>query len=47
MKTEIISLYEQYYDAAGFLRVDMPQRGDMMVMQVGWTIHPNHAGIYL
>ena len=41
------SLYEQHYEAAGFVRVDSPQRGDMIVMQVGRTAHPNHAGIYL
>ena len=44
---ENASLYEQYYEAAGFVRVDRPQRGDMIVMQVGLTVHPNHAGIYL
>jgi cell wall-associated NlpC family hydrolase len=41
------SLYEQHYEAAGFVRVDRLQRGDMIVMQVGRTVHPNHAGIYL
>ncbi|KTC36158.1 hydrolase Nlp/P60, partial [Pseudomonas sp. ABAC61] len=41
------SLYEQAYEAAGFYRVDQPQRGDMIVMAVGRTAHPNHAGIYL
>jgi cell wall-associated NlpC family hydrolase len=24
-----------------------PQLGDMIVMQVGHTVHPHHAGIYL
>ncbi|WP_282405142.1 NlpC/P60 family protein, partial [Pseudomonas sp. PS02285] len=46
-RAENASLYEQHYEAAGFLRVDSPQRGDMIVMQVGRTVHPNHAGIYL
>jgi proteasome lid subunit RPN8/RPN11 len=41
------SLYEANYEAAGFVRVDRPQRGDMIVMTVGRTAHPNHAGIYL
>ena len=41
------SLYEQAYQAAGFERVSVPQRGDMIVMAVGRTAHPNHAGIYL
>ncbi|WP_241669102.1 C40 family peptidase [Pseudomonas sp. CFBP13528] len=44
---ENASLYEQHYDAAGFVRVDQPQRGDLIVMHVGRTVHPNHAGIYL
>ena len=41
------SLYEQAYEAAGFYEVSQPQRGDMIVMAVGRTAHPNHAGIYL
>ncbi|MEB6589611.1 C40 family peptidase [Pseudomonas asiatica] len=41
------SLYEQAYEAAGFYQVSQPQRGDMIVMAVGRTAHPNHAGIYL
>lgn len=41
------SLYEQAYEAAGFYQVSQPQRGDMIVMAVGHTAHPNHAGIYL
>ncbi|PNA96592.1 MULTISPECIES: C40 family peptidase [unclassified Pseudomonas] len=41
------SLYEQAYEAAGFHQVSQPQRGDMIVMAVGRTAHPNHAGIYL
>jgi len=41
------SLYEQAYEAAGFVQVDQPRRGDMIVMSVGRTAHPNHAGIYL
>ena len=45
--TENISLYEANYEAAGFVRVDRPERGDLIVMQVGRTVHPNHAGIYL
>jgi proteasome lid subunit RPN8/RPN11 len=41
------SLYEQAYEAAGFERVGTLQGGDMIVMEVGRTKHPNHAGIYL
>ena len=41
------SLYEEAYETAGFVRVDQPHRGDMIVMTVGRTAHPNHAGIYL
>ncbi|VVO69128.1 hypothetical protein PS847_01212 [Pseudomonas fluorescens] len=41
------SLYEANYEAAGFYRVDQPQRGDMIVMEVGRTVYPNHAGIFL
>lgn len=41
------SLYEANYEAAGFYRVDQPQLGDMIVMEVGRTVHPNHAGIFL
>lgn len=41
------SLYEANYEAAGFYKVDQPRRGDMIVMEVGRTVFPNHAGIYL
>ncbi|MNO46262.1 NlpC/P60 family protein [compost metagenome] len=41
------SLYEQHFEAAGFHPVTQPQRGDLIVMQIGHTYHPNHAGIYL
>ena len=41
------SLYEANYEAAGLVRVNQPQRGDMIVMAIGRTAHPNHAGIYL
>ncbi|MDF9755470.1 proteasome lid subunit RPN8/RPN11 [Pseudomonas sp. TE6288] len=41
------SLYEQAYEVAGFVRVQAPQRGDLIVMAIGRTAHPNHAGIYL
>ncbi|AIR90761.1 C40 family peptidase [Pseudomonas cremoricolorata] len=41
------SLYEQAYAAAGFHQVSEPQRGDLIVMAIGRTAHPNHAGIYL
>lgn len=41
------SLYEEFYEGAGFYLVDEPQPGDMIVMQIGRSYHPNHAGIYL
>ncbi|WP_277962050.1 C40 family peptidase [Pseudomonas sp. RIT-To-2] len=41
------SLYEEAYEANGFVRVDSPRRGDLIVMAVGRTAHPNHAGIFL
>ena len=43
------SLYEQLYQDAGFYKVDKDrlQRGDMLVMQIGRAVHPNHAAIYL
>lgn len=41
------SHYEESYAAAGFYPVSQPQRGDLIVMAVGRTAHPNHAGIYL
>lgn len=41
------SLYEDAYEDAGFYKVDEPQLGDMIVMQIGRSFHPNHAGIYL
>lgn len=31
------SLYEQQFEAAGFVRMERPQRGDMIVMEVGRT----------
>ena len=42
-----ISLYEHYYESSGFYQVDTPKDGDMIVMQIGRSYHPNHAGIYL
>lgn len=41
------SLYEDYFEGAGFIQVDDPAVGDMIVMQIGRTFHPNHASIYL
>ena len=41
------SLYEANYEEAGFVRGDQPRRGDLIVMAIGRTAHPNHAGIYL
>ncbi|WP_147463947.1 NlpC/P60 family protein, partial [Pseudomonas syringae group genomosp. 3] len=43
--------YEENYEACGFVRVEQPQRGDLLVFQiptVGRACHfPNHAAIYL
>lgn len=41
------SLYVDEFEKAGFYEVKTPQIGDMIVMQVGRSYHPNHAGIYL
>jgi proteasome lid subunit RPN8/RPN11 len=41
------SHYEDRYADAGFERVGTPQRGDIIIMEIGRTKHPNHAGIYL
>ena len=41
------SLYEEITPTLGFHQVDRPQRGDLVIMEVGRTAHPNHAGIYL
>lgn len=43
------SLYEDYYKDAGFYEVDKDnlRRGDMLVMQIGRSVYPNHAVIFL
>ncbi|WP_397448125.1 C40 family peptidase [Pseudomonas sp. NA-150] len=41
------SLYEQEFQVAGFVLVDQPRRGDLVVMAIGKTAHPNHAGVFL
>lgn len=41
------SLYEKFYEENGFYVVDKPEVGDLIVMQIGRSYHPNHAGIYL
>lgn len=41
------SFYEEYYESAGFYQVQDLKKGDMIVMQIGRSYHPNHAGIYL
>ncbi|MCS3467389.1 proteasome lid subunit RPN8/RPN11 [Pseudomonas sp. JUb42] len=40
------SLYERYYQQAGFYPVTEPQYGDMLVMQIDAQA-PNHAGVFL
>lgn len=41
------SLYEEQFRKAGFHEVSVPEVGDMLVMQIGKSYHPNHAAIYL
>lgn len=41
------SFYEEFYEEAGFRLVNTLEPGDMVVMQIGRSYHPNHAGIYL
>lgn len=41
------SLYVDQFEQSGFYQVDKPEVGDMIVMQIGRSYHPNHAGIYL
>lgn len=41
------SHYEDLYEAGGFYRVEDLQVGDLVIMQIGRTFHPNHAGVYL
>jgi proteasome lid subunit RPN8/RPN11 len=41
------SFYEEFYEAAGFYQVDTPQPSDLIIMQIGRSYHPNHAGVYL
>lgn len=41
------SFYEEFYEECGFFLVDSPQPGDLIIMQVGRSYHPNHAGVYL
>ena len=46
---DAVSLYETFWPSAGFEDVTGQELkpGDMIVMQVGRSYHPNHAGIYL
>lgn len=39
--------YRQHFEEAGFVQVDQPRRGDLIVMRVGRTAQDNHAGIFL
>ncbi|ANA49266.1 hydrolase Nlp/P60 [Pseudomonas phage phiPMW] len=41
------SLYEKNFKEAGFYAVEDYKPGDMIVMQIGKSHFPNHAGIYL
>lgn len=44
-----VSHYEANFKEQGFYEVDIAdiQVGDLIVMQIGRTYHPNHAGVYL
>ncbi|AXF53116.1 MAG: hypothetical protein [Caudoviricetes sp.] len=44
---ETTSFYEEFHEAAGFYKVNSPEPGDLIIMQIGRSYHPNHAGIYL
>lgn len=44
---DTVSFYEEFHREAGFYEVETPEPGDMIVMQIGRSYHPNHAGIYL
>lgn len=45
---ETTSFYEECHEAAGFYRVTGdPRLGDLIIMQIGRSYHPNHAGVYL
>lgn len=41
------SFYEEFYEECGFELVSQAIPGDLLIMQIGRTFHPNHAGIYL
>ena len=41
------SHYVDQFEKAGFYEVSKPDIGDLIVMQIGRSYHPNHAGIYL
>lgn len=41
------SFYEEFYEECGFELVNKALPGDLIIMQIGRTYHPNHAGIYL
>lgn len=41
------SLYVENYAKTGFIEVDQPQYGDVLLCNVGRTEHPNHALIWL
>ncbi len=44
-----VSHYEDKFEECGFVKVPIEEMkvGDLIVMQIGRTYHPNHAGIYL
>lgn len=44
---DTVSFYEEFHEAAGFYEVDSIKPGDLVIMQIGRSFHPNHAGVYL
>lgn len=44
---EAFSFYENLHESWGFHKVDSPLPGDLIIMQIGRSYHPNHAGVYL
>lgn len=44
---ETTSFYEECYEDAGFYQVNDLKPGDLIIMQIGRSFHPNHAGVYL
>lgn len=44
---DAVSFYEKFYEECDFFKVESPTPGDLIIMEIGRTYHPNHAGVYL